>query len=385
MTPPAATVISNVRVFDGLSLGVPRTVAFSDGVIVEEVPGGDAELVDGAGGVLLPGLIDAHVHVDTRADLEHCLMAGITTVVDMGTRTPRDLDQLRDQPGVPTLLRAGLPASAPGGMQTKKMGFPDASAVRSPADAARFVAQRVADGSDFIKIIVEDPKMPGTAALPPDSIGAIVTAAHEANRRVVAHAVTSTAVNLAADAGVDAVTHAPVDRPISWDEAASFAARGIVLIPTLTMMRGTAAVISGKPAYRLLRRIRVAPAVDFVNSRESVTTAHRAGVTILAGTDSNNEAGAPAHPRHGTSLHDELALLVEAGLTPVEAINTATSAAAGFFGRPDLGSIGPGRRADLMLLRGDPTVDIGALRDVSGIWLGGKRIHHADAATPATA
>ncbi len=381
MSPSASTVIRNVRVFDGTSAGEARTVVITDGLIADSAPGGSTETIDAAGGVLLPGLIDAHMHIDTREDLARCAMAGLTTVIDMGTRTPGTLDLLRDQPGLPTLLSAGWPASAPGGLQTKKMGFPAASAVTDADDAARFVAQRVAGGSDFIKVIVEDPRMPGTAALPPASIAALVKAAHEADRLVVAHAVTSTAVELAADAGVDVITHAPVNRPVSADEAAGFVTRGIVLIPTLTMMQGTTSAIGGKPVFRLLRRLRIVPPLEYANCRESVATAHRAGLTIIAGTDANNEAGAPAHPRHGTSLHDELALLVDAGLTPAEALHAATAAPARFFGLTDRGAIASGLRADLVLLRGDPTVDIEAVRDVSAVWVGGTRI--SDSAVPA--
>ena len=380
MSNSASTVIRNVRVFDGTSVGAPSTVAISNGVITESTPPGDVETIDADARILLPGLIDAHVHIDTREDLEHCAAAGVTTVVDMGTRTPRTLDLLRDQPGLPSLLSAGVPASAPGGLQTKKMGFPKDSAITDPGHAARFVAERVADGSDFIKVIVEDPKMPGTAALPPAIIAALVTAAHQANRIVVAHAVTSTAVQMAAEAGVDAITHAPVNRPISADEAASFAARGIVLIPTLTMMRDTAAAIGGKPVFRLLRGLRIAPPVEYTNSRQSVHAAHVAGMTVIAGTDANNEAGAPAHPRHGTSLHEELSLLVEAGLTPTEALQAASAASARFFGLSDRGTIAAGLRADLMLIHDDPTADIDAVRKISAVWVGGARIPDAASA-----
>ena len=71
-----------------------------------------------------------------------------------------------------------MPASAPGGIHTKKMGFASSSAVTSATDAARFVADRARDGVDYIKVIVEDPRMPGTAALPAPTIAAIVAAAH---------------------------------------------------------------------------------------------------------------------------------------------------------------------------------------------------------------
>ena len=163
----ATTVFTNVRVFDGTGVTGPRTVIVHDGLITDDVARpANAETVDGTARVLLPGLIDSHVHIDTRSDLEQCARAGVTTVLDLATRDLAALDSLRDLAGLPTVLRAGMPASAPGGTHTKKMGFASSSAVTSATDAARFVADRASEGVDYIKVIVEDPRMPGTAALP---------------------------------------------------------------------------------------------------------------------------------------------------------------------------------------------------------------------------
>jgi imidazolonepropionase-like amidohydrolase len=367
-------VIENVRVFDGTAAGGLSSVVIDGAMIVGGPAPADADRYDGAGGVLLPGLIDAHVHVDSRDQLAACLRHGISTVIDMGARAIAPLDALRAAPGLPGLLRAGVPASAPGGMHTAKLGFPPSSAVAGPADAARFVADRVAEGSDFIKVIVEDPRMPGTAALPPETIAAITTVAHQAGLRVVAHVVTTAALWLAADAGVDALTHAPVNRALTAADAATLAARGVVLIPTLVMMRGTTRAIGSKPGFRALRLLRIAPPVEFGHSRDSVAAAHAAGITILAGTDANDEGGAPAHPAHGSALPEELELLVAAGLTPAEAIAAATSGPAAFFGLSDRGAIAAGKRADLLLVRDDPTADIAAVRSVAALWVAGIRV-----------
>jgi len=91
-----------------------------------------------------------------------------------------------------------------------------------------------------------------------------------------------------------------------------------------------------------------------------------AGVTILAGTDVS--AGTTSH---GISMHRELELLVMAGLSPVEALKAATSNVAGTFDVTDRGVIAAGKRADLLLVRGDPSVDIMATRDIASIWRGG--------------
>jgi imidazolonepropionase-like amidohydrolase len=371
----ATTVITNVRVFDGTAITEPRTVVVRDGLITDDsVRAASAETVDGNARVLLPGLIDSHVHIDTPSDLEQCTRGGVTTVLDLATRDLAALDSLRGLAGLPTVLRAGMPASAPGGTHTKKMGFAGSSAVTSERDAARFVTDRASEGVDYIKVIVEDPRMPGTAALPAPTITAIVTAAHTQGLMVIAHAVTSAALRLADDAGVDVITHAPLNRDLSAGEAAAIAARGGVLIPTLTMMRGVSAAVGGKLMFRVLRRLKVAPPLDYAHARGSVAAARAAGLTIIAGTDANNEPGAPFSPRHGTSLADELGLLVEAGLTPTDAIRSATALPARTFGLNDRGVIAAGRRADLLLVDGEPTIGIGAIQNVRAVWIAGVRV-----------
>ncbi|WP_234407393.1 amidohydrolase family protein [Microterricola viridarii] len=374
----ASTMIVNVRLFDGTALTSSTTVGISDELITTvggPPPGNTLEgTVDGNGGVLLPGLIDAHVHVDDEDQLQAFLAHGITTVLDMANQKPEITRSLRELPGLPQVFGAGLPASAPGGAHTTKMGFPLGSAVKDGADARRFVAARVRDHADFIKIIVEDPRMPGTKALPADTIAALVQASHSAGLLTVAHAVTSTAVGLAAEAGVDVITHAPMNRSITPGEAVALAARGAALVPTLTMLRGTAGIINARSMFRLLRRLNIAPPVHYENARQSVAVARAAGLAVAAGTDSNSEVGAPWHPRFGSSLHDELELLVDAGLSPAEAIAAATATPARIFGLTDRGAIAPGLRADLLLIRGDPTAEISAARTPAGIWIGGQRV-----------
>jgi adenine deaminase len=104
----------------------------------------------------------------------------------------------------------------------------------------------------------------------------------------------------------------------------------------------------------------------------TVTALKAAGVRILAGTDCSNPGTA-----HGASLHRELALLVAAGLKPIDALAAATSVTADAFGLTDRGRIAPGRRADLVLVDGDPTTEIGATRKIAGVWKQGHSIDRA--------
>lgn len=105
------------------------------------------------------------------------------------------------------------------------------------------------------------------------------------------------------------------------------------------------------------------------NALASVARLHAAGVTLLAGTDAGNPG-----TTHGAGLHGELALLVRAGLSPMQALVAATAAPASRFGLDDRGRIAPGLRADLLLVDGDPTTDITATRAIAGIWKNGHAV-----------
>ncbi|WP_433040860.1 amidohydrolase family protein [Dactylosporangium sp. CS-033363] len=366
----SATVITGVRVFDGARLGSPVDVVIADGLISDGPPPPDAVRVDGAGGALLPGLIDTHAHVHARAQLESMAAWGITTVLDMAAPDLAATMALKGQPGLPALFTAGRPASGPGSMFVTKMGHPASSAVSGPDDAARFVADRVADGSDHIKIIVEDPRFPGAKPLSEATVAAIATAARAAGLVSVAHVVSPGTLRTALAAGVDVLTHTAVTSGLD-DLEALIAARPVTLIPTLGMMDGVVGSIGRRLPIRLLSLFVPSMRMRYRHAEETVAAFHRAGRVVLAGTDANDEPNAPFQVPHGPSLHDELARLVAAGLTPVEALLGATARAAEVFRLPDRGVIAPGRRADLLLVGGDPTRDITATRDIRAVWIGG--------------
>jgi imidazolonepropionase-like amidohydrolase len=373
----AATAITNVRVFDGERLGEPTTVVIDDGLLSGGGPadgGRSGDVVDGAGGTLLPGLIDTHVHADKMSQLEASASWGITTMLDMGNKDLANLEKLKKRPGLPTLKSAGNPASAPGSVFVRKMGFGVSTTVTGPDDAARFVAERQAEGSDYIKILVEDPKIPGTKALGAETVAALVVAAHEAGLTTVAHVVSADTMTTAVRAGADVVTHTSLTSDFGPEFDALLAGRSVVIIPTLTMMQGVVHAIGGRLTMRVLAPFVPAVRLNYRHAKSTVDTFHRAGVVILAGTDSNDDLTAPYQVAHGESLHEELERLVDAGLTPSEALRGATSLAAETFGLPDRGVIAPGRRADLVLVDGDPTRAISATRNIRGVWIGGYRV-----------
>jgi imidazolonepropionase-like amidohydrolase len=339
---PFGTVIRDVRVFDGHRLGEPATVVLDGPLISSGAPDPGHTEVDGGGATLLPGLIDTHVHIDRRGELRTAAEWGVTTVLDMGTSDPAKLAALRGEPGLPTLLSAGSLASAPGSRFVKSMGYRVSTTVDGPGDAARFVTERAAEGSDYIKIAVEDPKIPGSKALPPETVAAIVAEAHRAGLLTVAHVVSAATLATAIQANVDVVTHTALTSDPGPELATLLAERRVVIIPTLTMMDAVVRTIGGKLLMRVLGSVVPGMRMDYAYAKATVTAFRTAGMTVLAGTDANDNPAAPYQPSHGIALHEELARLVDAGLTPVEALQAATAHAAATFGLTDRGVVAPG-------------------------------------------
>ena len=362
-----AIAITQVKVFDGNALTEERTVVIDNGVISNATTANTT--VAGQHGTLLPGFIDSHVHLASLAQLEQGTQWGCTTMLDMGSQSMEVTNSLRHQHGLADIRGAGNLACAPGGTQITRMGYPASCAVTGPADANRFVAERVADEADYIKVIVEDPRIMGSAALDVATIAALVEAAHKAGLKAIAHVTTIAALRNAAEAGVDILTHAPLDADVDDNLARSLAMQGVVSVPTLIAMRTVASITE------MTERLRAHGVdVDYAHARSTVTAFHRAGITILAGTDAYQGPAAPASIPYGEAFHDELGLLIAAGLTPIEALRSATVLPAEYFGFTDRGVIEAGRRADLLLIDGDPTQDIAATRAIQHVWVAGVQV-----------
>ncbi|WP_078968318.1 MULTISPECIES: amidohydrolase family protein [unclassified Streptomyces] len=341
--------LTNVRIFDGDQVTSPRTVVIDNGRIGISSLG--ARRIDCGGAVLLPGLTDAHLHLRDVNTLHALAGSGVTTGLDMASFPPSLVDSLRGLPGLTDIRSAGAPAVAPGSPQSRIPTFPADAVLTGPEQAARFVRSRIAEGSDYIKIIIDEP------GLSPETVKAVTTSAHSAGRLVMAHATTTAMVVRALDANVDMIHHVPMDSALPASVAARYASSGTFAVPTLTMMEGF-----GKLGI---------PGMDYAAAEGSVAALRRAGARILAGTDANLTPGIPVQPPYGTSLHHELELLVRAGLTGREALRAATSLPAQAFGLRDRGAVRVGNRADLVLIDGDPLADITATRAVRRVWVGG--------------
>lgn len=352
-----AVTITDVAVFDGTRVLPGRHDVTVDGdrIVVVEPSGasGATDTVVGTGATLLPGLVDGHVHLLHPREFGLMRAAGVTSAADMGTWPPEHVAALRGAADGFAFRTPGAPLVGPGGPHSRFPGLAD-SIVRTPQDARRLVAQRVAEGVDHLKLVLEAPGRGG-----PDHAGAraATTAAHAAGLRVVAHAPTVGAVEQALDVGVDVLTHAPVDAPVDRSLVDRIAGEGKPVTPTLCMMLATARSRDAEPGYAHARRF--------------VRDLHEAGVTLVAGTDANAAPGAPASVPHGTAVHRELELLVGAGLTPGEALHAATAQASSLFAWRDRGVVRPGARADLLLVEGDPLADISAVRRIRQVWSAG--------------
>jgi imidazolonepropionase-like amidohydrolase len=248
--------------------------------------------------------------------------------------------------------------------------------------AGQFVAERIAEGSDYLKIIS------GTGGLWPSldsgTIKALVTAAHGRGLVVVGHVSSVAGVEEVVSAGVDVVAHVPADAELDKALVERMAEAGIVVGPTLATIENTlgepgGAAVAGDP--RLAEAIGDAWArrltsdasgwhgrqmPPYSRAEDNVRRLADAGITLLAGTDAPNPGTV-----FGASLHRELELLVRCGISPVQALAAATAEPARAFGLADRGRVAAGQRADLVLVSGDPLTDITATRAIERVWRAG--------------
>ncbi|MGH7539229.1 MAG: amidohydrolase family protein [Gemmatimonadales bacterium] len=376
-----------------------------------KIPRG-AERISLVGKTILPGLIDAHAHVERWA-LPRYLAWGVTTVRDMhspgdsGYAVKKDLD-LGSVVG-PRMFTSG---AAIDGMPAT---FPGATAVAGDEEARQAVDQRAVAGADLVKV---------STKVTADLLRAIVDEASTLRLRVAAHLGKIDAL-AAARAGVASLEHmsgvvqaaVPDATPYvraydlylpgltleaaGWGSLDSFtlarvarslAATHVALVPTLVAHETFARLgesarsqplgVSDVPADSgnrvhgvaslLLRSGWRAP--DFAAFRRARARQNQfvrefkgAGGLIAVGTDAANPLLVP-----GASLHEELALLVVAGLTPLEAITAATRHAAQLLGADSLGMVAPGKVADLVVLNRGPTEDVTATRDIAWVMVRGR-------------
>lgn len=386
-------VVRAERMFDGERLtrgGVTVTVDEGRILAVEagrsEPPDG-ATVLDHPGATLLPGLVDAHVHLCgdsapgalerlpsytdadlgelVEASLRSHLAAGVTTVRDLGDRSFLVADARAGRDGMwPTVVASGPPiTSAKGHCWNMGGEAGDEEALR------RAVRERAEHGVDVVKIMASGGVLTdGTDVLRVqftlDALRLVVDLAHAAGLPITAHAHGLPAVEQAVAAGVDGIEHCSCLTPegvVMPDELlATLAERRIVVDPTLGVLPGLA------PPPRLLELIeRLKLTVE--DRYRQAGRMHAAGVVLVTGTD----AGIGPAKAHGCAAQ-AIAELVLGGVAPEPALATATSVAAQALGLGDRkGRLRAGYDADLLLVDGDPVADLTALTHVTAVAVAG--------------
>lgn len=385
-----------------------KTVVIRDGRVVEIRDGfvgeGDGRVVDLSDRFVLPGLIDSHVHItrqqnpdarlmqvtDSEADLAIAgahfaritLEAGFTTVADLGGDN-NAIFALRDGiaagqvPG-PRIIASGRSVSIHGGHGDAN-GYRDdimhllssESICSGPEDCMRAVRTQVRAGADVIKITATGGVLSNTAAglaqqFTDAELAAIVEAGHRMGRRVTAHAHGVDGVNAFLRAGGDSIEHGTY---LDEESIRLFRQTGAFLVPTLLAGDFVARVASSPDNF--LTPAQTAKALEAgPKMLDMARRAHAGGVRIAFGTDSGVSA-------HGDNAR-EFALLVQAGMTPLEAVRAATVVAAEHLGiEREAGRLAPGFPADLIAVGGDPLTDVTELERVRFVMRGG-RIYRQD-------
>jgi imidazolonepropionase-like amidohydrolase len=397
----ARVTIVGARIVDvvGGRLTEPRSIAIEGDRIVriDPVQPSEAGAIDGHGRFLAPGLIDTHVHlvlssgtdpiaayratdpedllVLARRNAQAALDAGITTVRDLGAPLAVVAPVSK---AAPNIIFAGAPVTRPGG----HIGL-FGGEVAGPDEARALVARQIKAGARAVKLVASGGGLtPGTrpdlCELPAAVARAAMEVARDAGVPVAAHCHASDAIRLALDVGVATIEHASFLDPggmVAFDRDLA-----------MRLREAPAAVVpTAIGALRSAARYRVAgapnpadrDAIARLEARRTIAgELHGLGVPIVAGTD----AGVTDTPFD--SLHDELAIYVDVGLSPLDALRTATINASIWLGLPERGVVEVGRRADLVILDGDPLRDINALRTPVSVIAGGRLIRSAPPAPP---
>jgi imidazolonepropionase-like amidohydrolase len=390
------------RAFEGERVVPGGALVLVDGGRIAGVEPGAAPAPDGCevleapGGTVLPGLVDAHVHLcadgtDGTLDrigepgkdammavieqsLRRHLAAGVTTVRDLGDRRFAVLDWRSSSTsgsGVyPAVVTAGPPITSVGG-HCAAMGGEAAGA----GQLRQAVRERADRGVDVVKIMTSGGfATAGTQVLlcqfALDEVRVVVEEAHAAGLPVTAHAHGLPAVHMAMAAGADGIEHCSflTDKGISQSEEdlARLAEAGTAVCPTL----GTAGPLTPTPnAAALLAKLGMTMEQVVERRKRQVGQMHAAGVRVVSGSDGGIAAAKP----HGL-LPVSVAWLVDGGVSPAAALASATSLAAAACGLGDRkGRLRAGYDADVLVVDGDPVADVGALARPTAVFAGGRR------------
>ena len=356
----------------------------------------DAQLVDVSGKTIIPGLINAHGHVNnvrgleadpafyTEAHIENQLALyaryGVTTVFSLGGGGPTGV-AVRDR-ATQDLNYARLYLAGP------------VITADSPEEATERVNAIADTDVDIIKIRVDD-NLGGSQKMPPDVFTAVIDAAHARDLRVAAHLYYLDDAKQLLAAGADLIAHSVRDEAVDEELTTLLKERDVCYCPTLMrevstfvyesqpdwfddpffLREADPAVINelSSPAYQeRIQNSRTAPIYKeaLQQAKTNLKSLSDAGVGIAMGTDTG-----PAGRFQGFFEHKELELMVEAGLTPLQTIVASTGDAARCMHVDDhLGSLSPGKWADFIVLGANPLDDIRNTREIESVWISGNQV-----------
>lgn len=364
---------ATLLVHDGRVQGVGRLV---------KVPAG-ARRIDATGKTIIPGLINGHGHVTALPQLGLYARYGVTAVFSLGGDMEIGLrDQTRAQQQTPSLDHTRLYIAG------------HISVAKTPEEARRDIDALAAAKTDIVKFRLDD-NLGRTAKMRPDVYTAIIEEAHRKGMRVAVHVVTLSDAKAVLQLGADYIAHSVRDEEIDGETIALLKKNGAFYTPTLTRELSTFIYGEG-PAFLndpfLLRdgkQVEIEQARDpaFQEKmrndkagqwyREHLPVAMRnlkrvedAGVPVVMGTDSG-----PPYRFQGYFEHLELEYMAKAGLTPMQALVSATATAARCLHAEDqIGTLAPGKWADLVVLSANPLDDIRNTRKIESVWIAGNQV-----------
>ncbi|MEE8370869.1 MAG: amidohydrolase family protein [Sphingomonadales bacterium] len=414
----ATLLIENVTIIDGTGRpAVENAHVLIDGEVIRRVGRGSYkgpkadQTLDGAGKYLIPGLMDAHVHIRGAANffadnnekkepdwelagrvLHGYLYAGVTTVYD-ANNLPGFIYTLRRQERAgeitaPRIFATGSAVTVPGGHGA----FPGSTQIESWPAGRAALAKHLEASPDLVKLTYDEHNWGTRPLIPtftPELLEEVIKYLNENGLRTTIHTSNEIRAREAIYAGVDTLAHPVIQSPVSAGFVRLMAAKKVPMVSTLTIGDGYSrlierpeyldgplyqAIFTKKEIARLKGEVRDAfikrPWSTWMKvmtpvAQENLRLINAAGGIIALGSDQSN----------GPATHRELELLVEAGVPALEAIRIGTLNVAIFLGRErDMGSVEEGKLADLVLLNSDPLADINNAKDIHTVIKGGSII-----------
>lgn len=392
-------LISNVTIFNGKSFQGPLDLELQNGVIRNistTIKRNGQRVLEGKGKVVIPGLIDAHTHSFGDA-LSSALNFGVTTQIDMFS-SPELLSSTikqrsdRTQNAKADLFSAGMLATVEGGHGTQFGIKVDtiSSLNNNSNDIDQWLERRIQEGSDFIKIVYMPYSRYGKS-LDRVTAAKIIARAHKKNLKVVAHISSLKAARELLEDDIDGFVHIFADEIADPQFVEQAKTKGIFIIPTLSIIASAtqerfasilaadslvAPFLSSYQKQQLNAKLseQAIPGFDFDIAKQNTKLLYQAGVPILAGSDAPNPGTS-----YGVSLHQEIELLQQAGLSLVDSLRAATSNVANSFDIKGIGTITKGAKADFIILSTDTFEHSTSSRNIYQIYKNGELVTRTSA------